>query len=223
MPKKKIIRNSDFPYHISARSNNREWFGLHPDKLWDIFSEYLFLSQKLYDLEIHCFVLMSNHFHLIAKTPNADVDLAMLYFLRETSRVIAYETKRINHVYGGPYHPTLITNNFYYMNALKYVFRNPVKANLCQRVEEYPYSTLRGQLGFRQLLIPMINYEELFTDTERFLQWLNTSYSEEENEAIRKALKKREFEISASRLTKKQIQFGQPLFGALQYQKEGRT
>lgn len=216
MPKSKIIRSSEFPYHVSARSNNKEWFGLSPEKLWSIFSEYLYLVHKLYDTEIHCFVMMSNHFHLIVRTPQANIDTVMQYFMRETSRVIAYETGRINHVYGGAYKSSLITDYSYYFNAYKYVLRNPVKAKICKRAEEYRFSTLHGQLGMSHLLIPVVGNDEFETNTEEFLAWVNTAPVEEETEAIRKALRRREFKIPTSQKTKKKVDLEQSL-GSLQY------
>jgi REP element-mobilizing transposase RayT len=207
MPKKKFIRSSEFPYHVSARSNNREWFGLDPERLWSIFSSYLYLTQKLFNLEIHAFVMMSNHFHLIVKTPNANLDVAMRYFMRETSRAIGHDLGRINHVYGGPYHSSLIGDYNYYLRAYKYVLRNPVAANMCKKVEEYSFSTLHGLLGFKHLLIPVCGNDELFYNTENFLDWLNLTYEESENEVIRKALKRREFKPYASQKTRKRLVF----------------
>lgn len=216
MPKSKIIRSSEFPYHVSARSNNKAWFGLSPEKLWAIFSEYLYLIHKLYDIEIHCFVMMNNHFHLIMRTPQANIDLVMQYFMRETSRVIAYETGRINHVYGGAYKSSLITDHAYYFNAYKYVLRNPVKAKICKRVEEYRFSTLHGQFGFSFLLIPVVGNDEFDSNTEKFLAWVNTAPMEEETESIRKALRRREFKLSATQKTKKKADLAYP-FSSPQY------
>lgn len=131
----------------------------------------------------------------------------MRYFMRETSRVIARDLGRINHIYGGPYHSSLICDPSYYQNAYKYVLRNPVTAKMCQRVEEYPYSTLQGLLGLRHLLIPTCANEELFYNTEEFLEWLNFAYQESENEVIRKALRKREFETYPSQKSRKKADF----------------
>ncbi len=210
MPKQKFIRSTEFPYHISARSNNKEWFGLDPEALWSIFSNYLYLTQRLFNLEIHVFVMMSNHFHVILRTPDANLDVAMRYFMRETSRAIAHDLGRINHIYGGPYHSSLITDYRYYLNAYKYVLRNPVAARLCEKVEEYRFSTLHGLLGLKHLLIPIYGSEELFYNTENFLEWLNISYKENESEAIRKALKRKEFKVHTSQKDRKRVALESP-------------
>lgn len=207
MSRRRVIRSSEFPYHISARSNNREWFGLQPELLWEIFSDYLYLAQKMFNLEIHAFVMMSNHFHLIVRTPEANIDEVMRYFMRETSRVIAFELGRINHIYGGPYKPSLISDYRYYVNAYKYVLNNPVRAQICARAEDYRFSTLHGLLGRSHLLIPVHGNDELFYNTGEFLDWINKDFSESQKDVIRKALKRREFKAHICRITKKKIAF----------------
>jgi len=203
MPKKKIIRSSDFPYHISARCNNREWFSVPISVVWKIFADYLYFISFAYKVEIHAFVLMSNHYHLLARTPEGNLDQAMLYLQRETSRRVARESDRINHVFGGPYHSSLIQDANHYNNVYKYILRNPIGVGLSKRVEEYPYSSLRGLLGYEKLLFPTVGNLELFTNTEGFLNWLNLEYDEDELEVIQKGIRRKSFEVSRCRQTGK--------------------
>ncbi len=203
MPKKKIVRSSDFPYHISARCNNREWFSIPISEVWRIFADYLYFISFAYKVEIHAFVLMSNHYHLLARTPEGNIDQAMLYLQRETSRWLAHESGRINHVFGGPYHSSLIHDINHYNSVYKYILRNPVGVGLSKKVEEYPYSSLRGLLGYEKLLFPTVANLELFNNTEKFLSWLNLEYEEKQREVIRKGIRKTSFEVLRCRKTGK--------------------
>src|SRR5690606_40247811 len=54
-----------FPYHVTNRSNNREFFYVEMETLWPIFTDTLFDLTKQFNCQIHAFVLMSNHYHLI--------------------------------------------------------------------------------------------------------------------------------------------------------------
>lgn len=206
MPKKKTIRHTEFPYHISARCNNRDWFSVPMQEVWNIFSRYLYFITTAYEVEIHAFVLMSNHYHLIIRTPKANIGEVMHYFQRETSRCLGKASGRINHIFGGVYSSCLITDLNYYNNVYKYVLRNPVAAGLSESVEEYAYGTLRGLLGFEQLLIPTFANEELFQCTEVTLCWLNTPNPTNENELIKKALKHREFQFKRCQRSGKKLQ-----------------
>lgn len=204
MPRKKTYRTSDFPYHVTARSSNQEWFYLPMDQVWQIFMNYLWFVSLVYKVRIHAFVLMSNHFHLLVRTPEANIDEAMNYLLREVSKTIGIEANRKNQIFGGPYHWSVIKNSTYYHHAYKYVYRNPVHAGICNRVEDYRYSTLRGLLGREPLLLPVADNMCLIQDAYRQLEWLNRDYELDDRLAIRKALKHREFHFSRDASTCRQ-------------------
>jgi|GEM_PF-204725 REP element-mobilizing transposase RayT len=204
MPRPKRIYSDVFPYHVSTRCINREWFGLPRPVLWNLFEDYLYGAHHFYGLLIHAFMLMDNHFHLLSSTPGANIDEVMRYFLTETSREISRMTGRINQTYGGPYRASLINNMGYYHHAYKYLYRNPVKAGICPRVEDYPYSTLRGVLGLQKCIIPMVPDFYLFdTSTEQTLAWLNTANPQETDERIRKGLHRSAFAPSIDRHRRK--------------------
>ncbi len=201
MPRKRVPPNPDFPYHVTARCINREWFRIELPEVWSLMTDYLYLTSHLFSLEIQSFVLMSNHFHLVVRTPQANLSTAMNYFMRETSREITRKSGRINQTYGSRFHRSLITSHHYYMNVYKYVYRNPVRAGLCARVEDYPFSTLHGLLGQRKMLIPMVEDTLLFNPSldERHMKWLNTKSLSSHEEEIRKGLKRAVFSLVAGK------------------------
>ena len=196
MPRKKFYPTSEHPYHVTARTTNREWFGAPKELVWSHFANYLHFIWRVYDIRIHSFVLMDNHFHMLLTTPEANLDIAMNYLLREVSKRIGEETGRINQIFGGPYHWSLIKNSVHYQHAYKYVYRNPVDAGLCKTVETYRYSSLPGILGLDYLHIPVYDNLDLIQNPHKQLKWLNCEYREEDRLAIRKALKKKEFSFA---------------------------
>jgi putative transposase len=191
MPRKLFTPSSDAFYNLGGRSNNRDWFTLPLDTVYRIMGDYLYFIHHAFDAEIFSFVLMANHFHLIAKFPQGNLSEAMNYFMRETSRVIAFESGRINHVYGTRIFRSELRNFRHFENCYKYIYRNPVEAGLCERVEEYPYSTLRGLLGQSHLAIPVACDPFLFgaDGVERTLAWLNTEPSLENRMTLKKSLR----------------------------------
>ncbi len=197
MPRALRILTSEYPYHVTARCINKEWFQLPLSLVWRIFSDYLYLIRIIYGVEIHSFVLMRNHFHLIIKTPDANLSEVMNYFMREVSKEIGRFTGRINQIFGGPYHSSVIVRDTYYMHAYKYVYRNPVEAGISESVETYPYSTLHGLLGFSKLVIPVVLDDVLFSDMESTLAWLNTDYKADHKCQIKNALRKVKYSLPA--------------------------
>jgi len=170
--------------------------------------DYLFLVHHGFHLKIHSFVLMKNHFHCLASSPQANLSSAMNYFMRETSREITRLSGRVNQTYGGRYHRSLIPSDHYYMNAYKYIYQNPVRAKLSERVEEYGYSTLTGLLGIKKITIPLEEDRLLFTPSldKGCLKWLNRIPEDEHVEEMRKALKRPYFKFNTVRKTNKPSQ-----------------
>lgn len=198
MPRKPVSIDSPFPYHISARTVNRAPFSLPLESVWRIMCDYLYLDSKLFDLSIHSFVLMPNHFHLLISAPPGNLSSALNHFMRETSKEMNRLTGNINQIYGGRNHKTVIESNHYFFNAYKYVYRNPVKAGLCDRVEEYQYSTLSGLLGLSPIVIPMAEDTILFPDRfdESAVAWMNQVPDVDHEEEVRRALKKSTFALA---------------------------
>ncbi len=190
MPRKLLIQTDHFPYHITNRANNKEFFYLPLAELWPVFIDVLKELKDVYKCEIHSFVLMSNHYHLLLNTPRANLSEAMLFLHREVARHANKKSHRINHFFGGRYKWCLIQDETYFWNTMKYIFRNPVQAFICERVEDYPFSSLNKNKEFW-------SQRDFFGDREKDvaldLDWLNHSFTDEEKEGIRKALRRRMF------------------------------
>ena len=173
MPRKKLIRSSQFPYHITSRSNNREWFYIPLENLWDYCQELLSKGEKLFKVKIYAFVLMSNHYHLCVLTPEANIDQFMRFFNKSLGQRISWESGRINRTFGAPYKWTLITNEAYFLSVIRYVYQNPLRASICERCENYPYSDLSARNA-----------------DQEFLEWINRKQCRYDSEKTRKNLRK---------------------------------
>lgn len=165
------------------------------DLIWEIMEDYLHFATHAHGLRIQSFVLMNNHFHLLATAPDNCFAEAMQYLLTQTSKQIGRPAGRRNHLWKSRYFRCRIGNERYLHAAYKYFYRNPVEAGIVKRVEDYPYSTLRGLLGLKKLTIPVVRDDILFPNVEETLAWLNTSTKTENREAVRKALRRAEFKF----------------------------
>ena len=195
MPRKKLIRSDIFPYHVTARTNNREAFHCPIEKAWDIFTHQCFEISLLFGARIHAFVLMPNHIHLLISTPQDDLGIVMKYWIGSGTKTLNQMSGRSGHVFGGSYHWSLVNSPIYYGHALKYVYRNPVKAKICESVEDYSYSTLSGLIGNQPLKFP-VHYpfqqaNFLPADLGELAIWLNRPFKSEHQAAIQKGLRHR--------------------------------
>lgn len=212
MPRKKITKSGALPYHIWARSNNRELFSLPTQKMWEICIEQLFNVTLAYGLRVHAFTLMDNHFHLLASTPFSNLGGVMAYFMRETSKKANFDTKRINHLFGSRYKASLIEDFYHYFNVYRYVYQNPLRAGMVKSVESYPFNTVSILFGQSPMALPIFPSifdfrDPLMSDPEKALRWLNRIPNLSSDKAIGKGLKKSTFSLPIQKDTRKPFQY----------------
>lgn len=212
MPRKKLIRSDFLPYHVTARVNNREPFPIPLPQVWEILSKECLFRTLLGTLEFHAVTLMKNHLHMLLTTPFGDLGEAMRDFFGSVNRTILEKAGRTGRLFGSSYHQTLIDSGHYYSNVMKYVYRNPVKAGYCERVEDYEFSTIHGLVGLSQLPFPLFHpkcgygINDSPEDPLRLLEWLNKPHSKEAQEAIQKALLRQKFGLAPERVSRKPVQ-----------------
>lgn len=205
MPRAHTILQSEFPYNLSARCINQEWFHLPMNDVWKIFCEQLSETSQKHHLKIHSFVLMSNHFHLLASTPDANISECMWHFMKNSSHRLAQAGNRINETFAGRHYKCVLQMQNYYLNAYKYNYRNPVSAGISKAVEDYPFSTLRMVMGVDPQIIPLVEDNIYKYNPSGTLKWLNTNPLPEKLEAARYGFKRQFFKSKKCRITNKFI------------------
>lgn len=198
MPRKPLLYTHELPYHISARANNKEWFYLPISECWEIFRSNLTLIHDKFGFEVHAFVLMNNHYHLLGQcSQEHDLGEVMAWFQKSVSRKINGRTGRINHIFGGPYRASLISHEHHYAQVYKYIARNPVKAGLSDLIELYPYSTFNSRVYLSDRAIRVVHSlqwgSEIPKDRVEYLSWLNTNFDEWMYVLLSAGLRKTEF------------------------------
>ncbi len=192
MPRALLIRSSEHAYHVTSRCNNKIFFPLPLSEVWPIMLDELCRSTESYRLQIHAFVLMGNHFHLLCHTPMANLDEVMRDFLRNTSVRVTRRAGGFNHLWGSRYRWSLIQSERHYIQVYKYILQNPVRAGLVKRVEDYIYSALNVPVPFQ-----MQNFAGCDTrPSQHDLIWLNQSFQKEAKQLIQLGLKKAYFDVS---------------------------
>jgi hypothetical protein len=162
-------------------------------------------------VEIHAFTLMPNHFHLLITVPEYDLGKVMDIFMSNVTRTMNLNSGRSGHVFGGPYFWSMMNSGGYYSHAFRYVYQNPVRASICSKVEDYPFSTLQGLLGMGHLPFPLYyprcghGSSLISKNADCLLDWLNQPVSVEILQGIRKGLRYREFKPPKDRNTRKPI------------------
>ncbi len=195
MPRKNLIRTSLYHYHITTRSNHREWFSIPLDEVWPIAIEAFKKAQKETPAQVFQFVLMANHYHLLIKTPDRNIDKFMYWFNKTFSEQLRSKSGKINRMFGGSYKWSLIHEPIYLDRVIKYIYQNPLRAGLVTKCQDYPFSTL--YFLARELDSPI----EIQTETQFSSDFhpINLTLSYEEVDQIRSGLRKTRFKPRSSR------------------------
>jgi REP element-mobilizing transposase RayT len=128
-------------YHVTSHGNGRLWLFKHDDAysmFLDILGEYI----KKYQVVIHNFVVMRNHFHLVIETKLPNLGVFMNLVLRDYAMYFNRTGRRRGSVFRSRYGAFLVQQDVYYKQLTKYVFYNPVKARLVKRPADYKWSSL---------------------------------------------------------------------------------
>lgn len=196
MPRQNLIRVTRVPYHVTIRTYQQKFFQLPIDRVWNLLLESLAESYQVHPVQLIALVLMGNHYHMLLITPEGNLDLFMFEFNRRFALKIRRELNDETPIFKGRYKWTIIRSMVYFKQCYRYVYQNPLRANICKRVEEYPYSTLNYIVNGKRFPVPIhdkLGFKDLFN-----LIWLNESQAEIELINIRKMLRRYVCEVTNS-------------------------
>ncbi len=180
------------------------------ERVWTISQQCLKEAFDKHRVEVISFVLMNNHYHLMVRTPEANLDQFMYEFNKRLAARIKISTENINHLMGGRYKWCLIESQKYFLNCYRYVYQNPKRALVTDRCEFYPYSTLHTQVFNIDFPIPI--HDSVGFKDPHLLHWINERINKEETELLKKGLRRSEFKTLKDRDTRR-LQRCQDTFG----------
>lgn len=138
-----------YPHHVIQRGNNRQAiFALAADyqAMLDLLEE----NAKKFGVALHAYVLMSNHFHLLATPESADSLPRMMQAVgRRYVRYFNDSQGRSGTLWEGRYRSTLIQTESYLLTCMAYIDLNPVRAALVAEAGDYPWSSHGHYVGLR--------------------------------------------------------------------------
>lgn len=158
----------DVPVHIIQRGNNRQvCFVTEEDR--GAFTGWLTEYSKKYKVDVHAWVMMSNHVHLLCTPRHEGALSSMIQSLgRSYVRYFNKEYQRSGTLWEGRYKSCLIQTERYLLEVYRYIELNPVRAGLVTDPGEYDWSSYQANaLGMgSDLRIPHLEYLALGGDSE---------------------------------------------------------
>ena len=144
MPRQVRIEFAGAMYHVMARGDRREPI-VQDDEDRSTFVRTLGEASERAGFRVHAYVLMSNHYHLLLETKEANLSQGMGWLQNAFTRRINTRHKLWGHVFGGRYKAILVEPGNCFWALLDYIHLNPVRAGLLQEgdgLESYRWSSL---------------------------------------------------------------------------------
>ena len=144
MPRKRRPYMAGVPCHIVQRGNNRQacFFG---DDDFGFFMNVLTNTLEEFEVDLHAFVLMTNHVHLLMTPSNAEgISRVMQSVGRRYVRYINTVYGRTGTLWEGRHKASLIDSDAYLMICHKYIELNPVRAKMVKHPSEYYWSSYQA-------------------------------------------------------------------------------
>lgn len=133
-------------YHITSRGDRRE--DIYDDDEDRIrFLEILEQVCERDNWVCHAYCLMTNHYHLLIETPDANLSRGM----RQLNGVYtqAYNRRHgcVGHLFQGRYKAILVDANSYLLELSRYIVLNPVRAKMVNQPNEWLWSSYLAMIG----------------------------------------------------------------------------
>ena len=142
------------PLHVIQRGNNRQKTFFKVED-YQKYLDSLKQSAQEYDCDIHAYVLMTNHVHLLI-TPKQEESLStmMQSIGRQYVRYFNRSYKRSGTLWEGRFKSALIDTERYLLTCSRYIELNPVRAGIVKEPEKYRWSSYAANaLGYQDTCV----------------------------------------------------------------------
>ncbi|MCJ7679991.1 MAG: transposase [Candidatus Aminicenantes bacterium] len=176
---------TDLFYHVLNRGNNKRKI-FKDDMDYELFKYMMFEAVKRYEISIYAYCLMPNHFHFLIKS-RIDHHLSRSMHWLFTTHAKRYHRFHgtVGHIWQERFRAFLVQDDNHFLTVMRYIERNPLRAQLVEKVQDWPWTSLSEKLGSRFLVSdpPVVLPKE-------WLRFVNQPLTDREKKAIETSLRR---------------------------------
>jgi putative transposase len=133
-------------YHVTSKGVARSPL-FRDDEDRERFLDLLGKVVARHDWACHAYCLMTTHYHVVVRTPNANLAVGMQQLNGAYAQGFNHRHAMRGHVLESRYGAVLIEREAHLLEAIRYVVLNPVRAGICADPEDWPWSSYCSTIG----------------------------------------------------------------------------
>lgn len=146
MPRPLRPQIPDGLYHVTTRGNRRQPIVLE-DRDCELFLFLLGNVVEQLGWKVHAYCLMTNHYHLLVETPNADLSVGMQLLNGQYAQAFNRRHGYEGHLFERRFFSEVVESDWHLLEVVRYIVLNPVRAGLCRHPAEWRWSSYRATVN----------------------------------------------------------------------------
>jgi putative transposase len=140
MPRRLRVHVPGGFYHVTLRGNHQQdVFHAEGDRF--LLNAIVARAIAKYDARIHAYCWMTNHLHFLVQVGAEPLSSLMRQVASGYARAFQAKFATTGHLFERRYHAILVDEHAYFLQLMRYIHLNPVRAGLVQRPNQYRWSS----------------------------------------------------------------------------------
>ncbi|MEA2102553.1 MAG: helix-turn-helix domain-containing protein [Thermodesulfobacteriota bacterium] len=111
------------------------------------FIDLLQKTAGMFNVRVAAYCLMLTHYHLLVQTPDANLSRFMRHLNGVYTQRYNVRHKCDGTLFRGRYKSILVDADSYLLQLVRYIHRNPLRAGLVEKLDQYTWSSHRGYIS----------------------------------------------------------------------------
>ncbi|GJL78321.1 MAG: hypothetical protein NPINA01_13100 [Nitrospinaceae bacterium] len=108
---------------------------------------------RLFNVNLYAYCLMPNHYHLLIRTPSGNLSRFMRHLNGVYTQRYNREHRRDGPLYRGRFKSILVQDDAYFIEVVRYIHKNPVKAKMVDRLSGFNWSSHKSYMGKKDSIL----------------------------------------------------------------------
>jgi putative transposase len=192
VPRRPRSSTAGLVFHVLNRAAKRALL-FQADSDYEAFERVLREAVVRSSIELYAYCVMPNHWHLLL-SPTVDGELSRFMHWLTTTHARRWQTTRRldgqGAVYQGRFKAIAVGNDNHFVCVCRYVERNPLRASLVERAEDWRWSSISHHRRLANTEVPLTTWP--IARPADWLALVNAVQTDAELNAVRTAIKKAE-------------------------------